>query len=63
MAKDPTRCAINGALLEVDGEEARVVATDGRRLVAVELDRQEGPFGRRAVTAATAPLRESSDNR
>jgi DNA polymerase III sliding clamp (beta) subunit (PCNA family) len=36
-------------LLEVDEAGARLVATDGRRMVVIELDRQEGPFRGQAI--------------
>jgi DNA polymerase-3 subunit beta len=37
VARDPSRYAINGILLESDKSDTRLVATDGRRLVTVEL--------------------------
>jgi DNA polymerase III subunit beta len=43
-ARESTRYAIDGILLEVDQKGARLVATDGRRMVLTEIERQEGPY-------------------
>jgi DNA polymerase III subunit beta len=42
--EENTRYAVNGVLLEADRNGSRLVATDGRRLVVVELNRRKGPF-------------------
>ena len=52
MAKETTRYAINGVLLEVKNG-ARLVATDGRRLVVTDLDQAEIVDGE--IAAILAP--------
>jgi DNA polymerase-3 subunit beta len=44
VARDPSRYAIDGALLEADDAGVRFVATDGRRMVIVELEQFETGF-------------------
>jgi DNA polymerase-3 subunit beta len=44
VARDPSRYAIDGALLEADDAGVRFVATDGRRMVVVELEQFESGF-------------------
>jgi DNA polymerase-3 subunit beta len=44
MAREPSRYAINGLLLESDKHGVRLVATDGRRLAVAELDRYDTTF-------------------
>ena len=48
VAKEPSRYAINGILLESNEKGSRLVATDGRRLVTVEL-RNAGELGDQAL--------------
>ena len=43
-AREPTRYAINGVFLESEGSTSRLVATDGRRMVVVELEGAAGNF-------------------
>jgi len=56
-ATETTRYAINGVLLECGKETARLVATDGRRMVVADLDQQEGKFhGQVLLPGAAATL-------
>ncbi len=48
-AREPSRYAIDGILFECDEAGARLVATDGRRLVTRELPEIEGPFRGSAI--------------
>ncbi len=52
MARDTTRYAINGVLLESDEQGCRVVATDGHRLVTVELTQVDVRFKGQAILPA-----------
>ena len=59
VAREPSRYAINGALLESDKGGVRLVATDGRRLVVARLDRYEARFrGQIIIPARVARLVE-----
>jgi DNA polymerase-3 subunit beta len=49
VAKDTSRYAINGVLLESDDNGTRLVATDGRRLVLVGLHTVESEFAGRVI--------------
>ena len=49
VAKEASRYAIDGVLLESDTKGTRLVATDGRRLVVVGLHVAEGEFTGRAI--------------
>jgi DNA polymerase-3 subunit beta len=49
VAKDTSRYAINGVLLESDDKGTRLVATDGRRLVLVGLHTVESEFAGRVI--------------
>lgn len=49
IAKDTSRYAINGVLLESDDHGTRLVATDGRRLVMVGLHTVESEFAGRVI--------------
>jgi DNA polymerase-3 subunit beta len=49
VAKDTSRYAINGVLLESDDKGTRLVATDGRRLVIVGLHTVESEFAGRVI--------------
>jgi DNA polymerase-3 subunit beta len=49
VAKDTSRYAINGVLLESDDNGTRLVATDGRRLVIVGLHSVESEFAGRVI--------------
>ena len=56
-AAEPTRYAINGVLLESDDDGLRLVATDGRRLVTVELEPADREFrGQVLLSARQAAL-------
>jgi DNA polymerase-3 subunit beta len=48
-AREPTRYAINGVLVESDDQGARLVATDGRRLAIVTLASLEQEFSGQAI--------------
>ena len=48
-AREPTRYAINGVLIEADDSGARLVATDGRRLAIVTLAPLEQEFSGQAI--------------
>ena len=48
-AREPTRYAIDGVLIESDDEGARLVATDGRRLATVALSPLEQEFSGQAI--------------
>jgi DNA polymerase-3 subunit beta len=59
VAADSTRYAITGILLEVYDHGTRLVATDGRRLVVVELPQVEGSFrGQVIIPSRVAKLVE-----
>jgi DNA polymerase-3 subunit beta len=49
VAKEVSRYALNGVLLESDGQGTRLVATDGRRLVLVELEKCESAYTGQAI--------------
>ena len=49
VAHDPSRYAIDGVLLESDDQGTRLVATDGRRMVMVELHSVDSDFAGRAI--------------
>ncbi len=48
-AKEPSRYAIDGVLLESNGKGTRLVATDGRRLVVTELRMCDGDLDGKAI--------------
>lgn len=52
VSTEPSRYAINGVLLESDRKGKRLVATDGRRLVVVELQRARGQFRGQVILPA-----------
>ncbi|MCH7814482.1 MAG: hypothetical protein IID40_10735, partial [Planctomycetes bacterium] len=57
VARETSRYAINGLLLESDDDGLRLVATDGRRLVTVELEPMDREFrGQVILTARQANL-------
>ena len=59
VAREPSRYAINGVLLESDADGVRLVATDGRRMVVAGLDRYEATFqGQIIIPARVAKLVE-----
>ena len=49
VAREPSRYAIDGVLLESDDKGTRLAATDGRRLVVVGLHTVESEFSGRAI--------------
>ncbi|KKL59528.1 hypothetical protein LCGC14_2214420, partial [marine sediment metagenome] len=49
VAREPSRYAINGVLLESDADGVRLVATDGQRLVITELRPYETGFQGRVI--------------
>ena len=49
VAREPSRYAIDGVLLESDDKGTRLAATDGRRLVVVGLQAVESEFSGRAI--------------
>jgi DNA polymerase-3 subunit beta len=51
-ANEPTRYAIQGVLLESDDDGVRLAATDGRRLVVVELEHADQEFKGQAILPA-----------
>ena len=44
VAREPSRYAINGVLMESDSKGVRLIATDGRRMVIAGLDQYEAVF-------------------
>jgi DNA polymerase-3 subunit beta len=59
VAREASRYAINGILLESDTDGVRLVATDGRRLVIAGLHRYEATFqGQIIIPARVAKLAE-----
>ena len=56
VAREASRYAINGLLLESDDDGLRLVATDGRRLVTVELEHADREFNGQVILTARQAL-------
>ncbi|MBU0717762.1 MAG: hypothetical protein KJ749_05885, partial [Planctomycetes bacterium] len=58
MARDATRYAITGVLLESDSTGVRLVATDGRRLVSADLQQVDTKFQGRVIVRSGAVTKQ-----